>query len=519
MKLVRPTLFALLVASPVAMAQPQPTTPSPSKSQPQPGVTSPATSAPGNTPATPLPPVTPAPSSPSGTPTTPGTPDVPTAGAPPPVDWLNGVTDLSGGTPAGVVTLTLDHAVELALKTQPTLREAKATAEANYGRVDQAKVALHPVVTVSAGVYETSSSVSCNGQLVNGMLVTNGPCGGFFHPALSTPLGATATWKLWDFGLTNANVNAAELTAESSVALVNSGAMDVRLSVESAYLLSVATNRLTKVAAVTVKSNADHLDQAKRFVAAQAHDPIEVAQAQAAYANAKAALAQAQSNEATALANLRAAIGYVELKGALVVDPNWPIPPAENPPNLSALIESAHAHRPEIIALDKQLAASDALVDAAHKERMPSLNATAQTSWTPSQYNWEPQPTWTAGVVLSWQLWDGGKSRADVRVADANVVNTRAQRDALLVSITSTLDASRASIITNRAAVDSSNEAVVAARVQLKLSEERYKQGLGSQIELADAQTAVTTAEGNLVSSEYQLALAWATLRRALGQN
>ena len=53
------------------------------------------------------------------------------------------------------------------------------------------------------------------------------------------------------------------------------------------------------------------------------------------------------------------------------------------------------------LALDKQLAASDALVDAAHKERMPILAASASTGWVPSQENWDPQPTWTAGVVLS----------------------------------------------------------------------------------------------------------------------
>jgi outer membrane protein TolC len=44
---------------------------------------------------------------------------------------------------------------------------------------------------------------------------------------------------------------------------------------------------------------------------------------------------------------------------------------------------------------------------------------------------------------------------------------------------------------------------VAAARAQLPLAEARYAQCLGSQIELADAQTAVTTAEGNLVTVEF----------------
>ena len=63
-----------------------------------------------------------------------------------------------------------------------------------------------------------------------------------------------------------------------------------------------------------------------------------------------------------------------------------------------------------------------------------------------------------------------------------------------------------------------STEAVTAAEAQLKLANARYAQGLGSQIELADAQYVVTEAQGNLISAEWQLADAWARLRRALGR-
>ena len=110
---------------------------------------------------------------------------------------------------------------------------------------------------------------------------------------------------------------------------------------------------------------------------------------------------------------------------------------------------------------------------------------------------------------------NGGRSAADQRIASANVTSAVAQRDALLVTLTSQLDSARSQIVANRAGVRSSTEAVTAAQAQLKLSEARYTQGLGSQIELADAQTAVTTAQGNLVQAEFQLAAAWAQLHRA----
>ena len=333
-----------------------------------------------------------------------------------------------------------------------------------------------------------------------------------------TGLGATANWRLYDFGQTTANIRAADLNAEAFAATIGTTTLDIRTGVEVAYLTAVADRKLVVVAETTVKSEDNHLDQARRFVAAQAHDPIEVAQAQARAANARSALAQSQSNEAIALANLRSAIGWVDPTRSPTVAPNWPVPPETEPQPLIALVDSARKNRPEILQLDRLLEAAGASLDAAHAERRPVLSANAQTQWSPGTGNWSPQPSWSAGLTLAVPLFDGGKASADIRIANANMMSASANRDALLITLTSQLDAARSEIIANRANVAASTEAVAAARAQLQLSEARYTQGLGSQIELADAQTAVTTAEGNLVQAEFQLASAWAQLHRAIAQ-
>jgi outer membrane protein len=407
--------------------------------------------------------------------------------------------------------LTMQEAVDLALRQHPSVRQAQASVEAARGRVDLARVPLRPTVSVSGTVTTGSSRpIPCAADPTL-------TCGGFFDPTASTGLAAVANWRIWDFGQTRLDVRAAEASAAAAAAGVDTTSLDIRRDVEIAYLEAVARQRLVGVAQATVKSEEGHLDQAKRFVAAQAKDPIEVAQAQARAANAKSALAQAQSSEAVALANLRAAIGWVDPATAPTVDPTWPTPAEAEPPALAVLVETARKARPEIVALDKQIAAADASVAAAKAERRPVLSATAQTQWSPATDDWSPEPSWTAGVTLAWQLWDGGHSAANVRIARANLISARAERDQLLVTLTSSLESARAEIIANRAAVEASREAVSAARAQLQLAEARYAQGLGSQIELADAQIAVTTAEGNLIQAEWQLASAWAGLRRALG--
>jgi len=488
MKLLSVTLFATLAGAAAAISAPTPV-----GAQPAP------TTAPGSArrPAPPTPAAAPA----QPTPTAPAASPTPTA-APGPM------------TNAGGEVLTLERAIEIAMQQQPSLRLSKAQLEAAQGRVDQAHVARRPTINLSA----TAGTGSTPVHLCNQAAGDTSTCGGFASHSESTGLGASASWRIYDFGLTAANIRAAELTADASAAAIGTTTLDVRTDVEVAYLEAVARRKLVVVADATVKSEDTHLDQAKRFVAAQAKDPIEVAQAQARDANAKSALAQAQSNEAIALANLRSAIGWVDPERSPTVAANWPTPSEADPAPLTVLVETSRKLRPEIVQLDKQLEAADASLTAAHAERRPVLSASASTLWAPGTGDWDPQPSWNAGLSLTWSLFDGGKSAADARVAHANVESAAAQRDALLLTLTSQLDSARSQIVANRANVQASTEAVAAARAQLKLADARYAQGLGSQIELADAQTAVTTAEGNLVQAEFQLATAWAQLHRATAQ-
>jgi outer membrane protein len=442
-------------------------------------------------PAQPAPPPAPGPAQP-----TPAAPGGPNPAAP--------------TTSAGPEVLTLERAIEIAMRQQPSLRQTRAQLEAAQGRVDLSRVGSRPVVGLSG----TLATGSTRGGLATGSTTQ----GGFFTHSESTNLQASASWRIYDFGQSAANTRAAELTADAAAAAVGTSQLDVRTDVETTYLEAVARRKLVEVAEATVKSEDAHLDQARRFVAAQAKDPIEVAQAQSRDANAKSALAQAQSNEAIALANLRSAIGWVDPANSPIVSPNWPTPSEAAPPGLAALVDTARKSRPEIVQLDKELQAADASLEAARAERRPVLSANASTLWAPGTNDWSPEPSWSAGLTLSWNLFDGGRASADARIARANVQSSIASRDALLVTLTSQLDSSRSQIVANRANVQASTEAVSAARAQLQLAEARYTQGLGSQIELADAQTAVTTAQGNLITAEFQLATAWAQLHRQTAQ-
>jgi outer membrane protein len=412
----------------------------------------------------------------------------------------------------GTVRLSIEKVVELAMSQQASLRSARANAEASQARIALSRVPLRPTVSVGASLSAGSSGVRpCTDDPTQS-------CGGVFDPSSSTNFSAQASWLLYDFGQTAASIRAAEANAAASDASVLTTVLDVRTSAELAYLESVARHHLVLVAQATVDSELAHLEQARGFVNAGARDPIEVAQAQSRVASARSSLAQAQSNQAVALGNLRAAIGWVDPTRQVVTELTWPSSTGEAAPlELARLVESARAKRPEIVQFDKQIAAAEASVDSVSASRRPTLSAFASTQWGPDSNDWTPDPAWSAGLQLSWTAFDGGRAAAEAKIAKAQLRATIAQRDALLVSLTSGLETARARIVANAANVQASSEAVVAAQAALRLAEARYAQGLGSQIEVADAQSAVTVAQGNVVVAEWQLADAWAQLRRAVG--
>ncbi len=125
---------------------------------------------------------------------------------------------------------------------------------------------------------------------------------------------------------------------------------------------------------------------------------------------------------------------------------------------------------------------------------------------------------WNTQVTLSWPLFQGGLTRAQVREARANASSLGAEADLLRQQVRLELEQARLGVRAARATLVASDEAAEAARERLTLAEGRYQTGVGSVLELADAQVALTTALGQRVQAEFQLATARSQLLRALGR-
>jgi outer membrane factor, OMF family len=108
---------------------------------------------------------------------------------------------------------------------------------------------------------------------------------------------------------------------------------------------------------------------------------------------------------------------------------------------------------------------------------------------------------YSLGLQAQWRLFDGGAARASAEQAerDSQLAETRFanQRNQIRFGVEQAyfgLESSRKNIATSTKEVELAEESLRLARL-------RFQAGVGTQTEVIDAQTQLTTARGNLLSS------------------
>ncbi len=397
--------------------------------------------------------------------------------------------------------VTLEEAVKTALAHQPSLRQAQANAGAGVARADQARAGLLPQLDATAA-YErsgpqragfTSAGASANsfaGQLSVGQVI--------FDPA---------TFYGW---------RSAGASAQALLDTADTARLDVVSGVQAAYFAARANRDLARVARETVQNEQNHLHQTEAFVEVGTQPAIALAQVRSSLASAQLALIQADNNYANAKSQLAQAMGLETWGEFEVGDEALPPVPGEDGA-LEPLFSEALAARPELATIRSQERANREEKSSARSGYLPTVSARGTYGASGPALD-DTNEAWTAGVTLSWSLFDGGRTSARVREANSNLDSLHAQEDALRTSIRVALEQAFRGVRAALSSVQSAREAETSARERLRLAEGRYQAGAGSIIELGDAQVAVSTAAAQRVQTEYNLSAARAALVRALGR-
>ena len=423
-------------------------------------------------------------------------------------------------TSDAAIAITLEAAQVSAEQASHRLAEARAREATAQAAVTVSAAADAPIVSASAGYTRTNHVMEFFVPLAPGQ-----------PPALLYPdvpnnyrTRLDLQWPIYTGGRSDALERAARAEASASAADVAAARADLRLEVARAFWSLVtarATERVLEQAVARAQAN---VKDVRERLNVGLIPPNEVASAEAQESRQRMLLIETRNQRDLSSSDL------ARLMGLDVLGP--PLDPAaelETPPvsaaaaDPRALVTQARTGRPERRALERRIEVTEEQLSAAKAGALPTVAIASGFDYArpnprifPRAARWED--SWDASVNVGWNLWDGGRTRADVARA-ATVVTAARQRLEEFDSIVALEVRQRQlEIDSGRAAIAAAVDAVRAAAEARRVVAERYRVGVATQAEVLDADLALLQAELDRTRAQANVRLAEARLARALGQ-
>jgi len=419
--------------------------------------------------------------------------------------------------PRRVPTLTLAEALRTARTEQPTLRQAQSARLVAAAQAESARAPLLPQIVGSASYSRgTANFVQPAGTLPNSTVSTSAHTVTSLDTFPFYRTGLSASQLIWDFGQTLNSFRAARVNAEAQDASVRVTEMQVDYNVRVAFFTARAAKDMVAVAQATLANQEKHLAQIEGFVQLGSRPQIDVTQARADRATARVTLINAENTYDTTRAQLNLAMGVERSVDYELSDDGLTGVEGEDAEPTS-LIDEAVKARPEMANLTLLITGRELSLKSARDGHYPQLGfntSLTDNGSTLDQLVWN----WSGSLTLSVPLYLGGAVNANVHQAEAQLIGVRAQLEGERQQIRLDVEQARLNIRAAKALNEAADDAVANTRDRLRLAEGRYQSGVGSIIELGDAQVAETSAEVQRVQAEYQLYTARAQLLKALGR-
>ena len=415
-------------------------------------------------------------------------------------------TTMASAAMAESVDMTLEESVRTALDNNYSIKQQEAEYDSAVWARHQARRSFGPTVNWQ------STATKMGGKYYEDML------------KLSRNYGNTLslTMPIYTGGQLEGAIKAADLAMNANELGLELSKQQVKAATMSAYYQALQTKNQIKVAQDSVNTLTEHLKNVNAQYTVGTVAKSDVLGTQVQMANAEQNLINANNSYDVAIASLNNVMGLptdTELNLTDSLDYNvYEIP-------LEECTAYARSNRPDVLMADYQVAIAEAGVQQAKAGYMPKVSAQASKSWAgdspfgseETDQRYGQSNNWTAGLVVSWDIWDNNvtqskvnQSKAAVAKAEAAAENTRQSGDLEVRTAYLNLKAAEKSINTTQVAVDKAQE-------DYKIAQVRYAAGVGTNLDVMDAEEKLAQAQTNYYTALYNYNSSKAALDKAMG--
>jgi outer membrane protein len=401
--------------------------------------------------------------------------------------------------------LTLPEAEEIALKNNPAISVARLNA-----------LASQQVTRGVRSAYFPNSSINLTGvdSLDNSRITAGGLNNPIIYPRVAD--GIDVSQLVTDFGRTPNLVASAKFGAMADDENAQATVAQIKFTVDQAFYAVLQSRAVLKVAEQTVSARQVLAEQVEALTKSKLKSDLDLSFANVNLAQAQLLLLDAQNQEKAALAGLSAVLGFTAEQNFDVVDDSEPVNPPQ--PDVDSLVAEAVVHRPELAALQFEWQSAQKFRDAERDLFRPSVRAVGTVGEAPIRADQLSSRFGAVGFNIEIPIFNGflfnaRSKEADLKAQAANQrlldLKNRVARDVRTAWLDANTDYSRLSV---------TKQLVEQANLALDLSQTRYNLGLGSIVELSQAQVQATQAEIGNAAARYLYRLAEANLRFQTGQ-
>jgi len=405
--------------------------------------------------------------------------------------------------------LTLDEAVRIALQRNPDLQRQVLLALSAEQDLVISRSSILPRVDFNGSISRTRTAGS--------LFLQGVPVAGQQSVSFNNTFSANLTLRqlVFDGGKWWNNLAASDLALQAGNAQVDEQRLQISYLVEQRFYELVRAQRQLRVLADAAARSRDQADYTQRLFEG----------GRATQADVYAARANRDNDEVTRLGQERSVeLARADLAVAVGVDPSEPLAVAEpqnlmtdpaQPPAARDAVERALQQRPSLKAFALTAEQNRKLASAAKGDYWPQVLLEAgwnRNTGTLNTFVGDPSNNsqLSGAVVLNWNLFSGLNTKATVAKAENDLQSGRR-------SVASDVEKAVAQLGTARQQARVAQQAELTAKEGLRLAKTRQEVGVGTQLEVRDAELKLTQAQLNVVGSLVDGREAEAALRRAQG--
>jgi outer membrane protein len=404
-----------------------------------------------------------------------------------------------------LVHLTLQQAIETALRQNPSVNAARHGVDEAEARVREARAGYYPQFGVN-GIAKVGLSGATNALGLVGLPASP------LYRNLADSLNASQT--VFDFGRTKHRVAQERKLRDAAEADVATVEAEVSLKVEQAWYGLLRAQRLVEVTGEIVRSREATVRQAQALYEGQIRSRVDLDLARASLSRAQLQASEAENRVHTAIATLGLALGDAQDAEYILESPDLSTPKLEP---VETFVEETLRLRPELQTLRLDREAAGEQLEFAKSEKKPLVNLAFSGGYARFT-NVLARQLLAGGAGLALPLFTGGRIEGQEEEAEAQLHGLESREESLKQQVALEV---RTAWFRLKNAIDSLlvlHLQTEYARNATRLADERYRERLGSFVELSTAQASLAEASASESVGFYDAKMAEAELRRAAGR-